>query len=278
MVGAAHLDKARRARDFRVNLYEEEYLEEYDRQMIKVATTGEAVGRANGLSVRMFGDYAFGLPHQIACTVGVGHGGILDLEREAELGGPIHTKGMMILKSYLLGRFAQDKALVMTGSLCFEQSYAEVEGDSASGAELAALLSALAERPIKLCYAMTGAVSQSGAILAVGGLNEKIRGFFAVCRRRGLTGEQGVLLPADNVVNLMLDDDILEAVDKGQFRIYPVTTIEEVMEILTGLPAGTPGPDGKFPPGTLYALVDERLARLARFAPVGYAGPQPGKG
>jgi predicted ATP-dependent protease len=273
MVGAAHLEKARRARDFRVNLYEEEYLEEYDRQMIKVATTGEAVGRANGLSVRMFGDYAFGLPHQIACTVGVGHGGILDLEREAELGGPIHTKGMMILKSYLLGRFAQDKALVMTGSLCFEQSYAEVEGDSASGAELAALLSALAERPIKLCYAMTGAVSQSGAILAVGGLNEKIRGFFAVCRRRGLTGEQGVLLPADNVVNLMLDDDILEAVDKGRFRIYPVTTIEEVMEILTGIPAGTPGPDGKFPPGTLYALVDERLARLARFAPVGYVQP-----
>lgn len=278
LVGAAHLAKARRARDFRVNLYEEEYLEEYDREMIKVATAGEAVGRANGLSVRMYGDYSFGLPHQIACTVGVGHGGILDLEREAELGGPIHTKGMMILKSYLLGRFAQDKALVMTGSLCFEQSYAEVEGDSASGAELAALLSALAERPIKLCYAMTGAVSQSGAILAVGGLNEKIRGFFAVCRRRGLTGEQGVLLPADNVVNLMLDDDILEAVEKGLFRIFPVTTIEEVMEILTGLPVGRPGPDGKFPPGTLYALVDERLARLARHAPLGLPLQQPQQG
>lgn len=276
LVGAVHLAQARRARDFRVNLYEEEYLEEYDREMIKVATTGEAVGRANGLSVRMFGDYAFGLPHQIACTVGVGHGGILDLEREAELGGPIHTKGMMILKSYLLGRFAQDKALVMAGSLCFEQSYAEVEGDSASGAELAALLSALAERPIKLCYAMTGAVSQSGAILAVGGLNEKIRGFFAVCRRRGLTGAQGVLLPADNVVNLMLDDDILEAVDKGQFRIFPITTIEQAMEILTGVPAGTPGPDGKFPAGSLYALVDERLARLARYAPIAFPGQMPG--
>jgi predicted ATP-dependent protease len=277
-VTAAHLAEARRARDFRVNLFEEEYLEEYDREMIKVATTGEAVGRANGLSVRMFGDYAFGLPHQIACTVGVGHGGILDLEREAELGGPIHTKGMMILKSYLLGRFAQDKPLVMTGSLCFEQSYASVEGDSASGAELAALLSALAERPIKLCYAMTGAVSQSGAILAVGGLNEKIRGFFSVCRRRGLTGEQGVLLPADNVVNLMLDAEVVEAVRQGHFRIFPVTTIEEVMEILTGIPAGTRGADGKFPPQTLYALVDERLARLAKCAPPGGPGQQSGQG
>ncbi len=277
-VSAEHLAKARRARDFRVNLFEEEYLEEYDREMIKVATGGEAVGRANGLSVRMFGDYAFGLPHQIACTVGVGHGGILDLEREAELGGPIHTKGMMILKSYLLGRFAQDKPVVMTGSLCFEQSYAAVEGDSASGAELAALLSALAERPIRLCYAMTGAVSQSGAILAVGGLNEKIRGFFAVCRRRGLTGGQGVLLPADNVVNLMLDEDIVEAVAQGRFHIFPVTTIEEAMEILTGIPAGVRGADGKFPPGTLYSLVDERLSRLARCAPWGAPCVRPGQG
>jgi len=278
LVDASHLAKARRARDFRVNLYEEEYLEEYDREMIKVSTTGEAVGRANGLSVRMFGDYSFGLPHQIACTVGVGHGGILDLEREAELGGPIHTKGMMILKSYMLGRFAQDKALIMTGSLCFEQSYAAVEGDSASGAELAALLSALAERPIKLSYAMTGAVSQSGAILAVGGLNEKIRGFFTVCRRRGLTGEQGVLLPADNVVNLMLDEDVVAAVGQGLFHIFPVTTIEEAMEILTGIPAGARGPDGKFPPQTLYSLVDERLARMAKCAPLGFPGQQPGQG
>ena len=278
LVAAGHLALARKAREFRVNLFEEEYLEEYDRQMIKVATSGEAVGRANGLSVRMFGDYAFGLPHQIACTVGVGHGGILDLEREAELGGPIHTKGMMILKSYLIGRFAQDKPLVMTGSLCFEQNYAAVEGDSASGAELAALLSALAERPLKLCYAMTGAVSQSGAILAVGGLNEKIRGFFAVCRRRGLTGEQGVVLPADNVVNLMLDDEVTAAVAAGQFHIHPVTTIEEAMEILTGLPVGKQGDDGKFPTGSLYALVDERLARLARLAPMSGFVSQVGQG
>jgi predicted ATP-dependent protease len=268
-VTAAHLALARKAREFRVNLYEEEYLEEYDREMIKVATAGQAVGKANGLSVRMFGDYAFGLPHQISCTVGVGHGGILDLEREAELGGPIHTKGMMILKSYLVSRFAQDKGLVMTGSLCFEQNYAGVEGDSASGAELAALLSALAEAPIRLRYAMTGAVSQSGEIMAVGGVNEKIRGFFAVCRRRGLSGDQGVLLPADNVVNLMLDDEVIEAVAQGRFHIHPVTTVEEAMEILTGLPAGTRGPDGTFPEGSLYARVDARLARLAQLAPQG---------
>jgi predicted ATP-dependent protease len=246
--------------------------------MIKVATTGEAVGRANGLSVRMFGDYAFGLPHQIACSVGVGHGGILDLEREAELGGPIHTKGMMILKSYLIDRFARDRPLVMAGSLCFEQSYAAVEGDSASGAELAALLSALAERPIRLRYAMTGAVSQSGAILAVGGLNEKIRGFFTVCRRRGLTGDQGVILPSDNVVNLMLDADVVEAVRQGKFHIFPVTTIEEAMEILTGLPAGRRGPDGAFPDGTLYALVDARLALLAKHAAPWSAGFRPEQG
>jgi len=271
MAGAAcvergHLARAVTARDFRADLFEEEYLAEYDREMLKVATSGVAVGRANGLSVRMIGDHAFGLPHQIACTVGVGHGGIMDLEREAELGGPIHTKGMMILKSYLLGRFAQDKPLVLTGSLCFEQSYAEVEGDSASGAELAALLSALAERPIRLCYAFTGAVSQSGAILAVGGVNEKIEGFFAVCRRRGLTGEQGVLLPADNVDNLMLPEEVVEAVARGQFHIFPVRRIEEAMEILTGIQAGTRGADGSFPSGSLYGLVDERLTRLARLA------------
>ncbi|QLA14746.1 Lon protease family protein [Desulfolutivibrio sulfoxidireducens] len=266
MVGRGHLARAVKARNYRAELFEEEYLAEYDREMLKVATSGTAVGRANGLSVRMIGDHAFGLPHQIACTVGVGHGGIMDLEREAELGGPIHTKGMMILKSYLVGRFAQDKPLVLTGSLCFEQSYAEVEGDSASGAELAALLSALAERPIRLCHAFTGAVSQSGAILAVGGVNEKIEGFFAVCRRRGLTGEQGVLLPADNVDNLMLDEEVVEAVRQGLFHIFPVRRIEEAMEILTGIPAGRRGADGSFPSGSLFGLVDERLTRLARLA------------
>jgi len=265
-VGVAELNEAVAAKDYRVNLYEEEFMTDYDRQVIKVETVGEAVGRANGLSVTQFGDYEFGLPHQISCTVGVGHGGILDLEREAQLGGPIHTKGMMIIKSYLVRLFAQDKPIVLTGSLCFEQSYAGIEGDSASGAELASLLSALSGVPINLSYAFTGAVSQSGAVMAVGGVNRKIEGFFEVCRRRKLTGNQGVILPADNVVNLMLKDEVVQAVEDGQFHIFPVKTIEEAMYFLTGMRCGNPNRHGKYPTNTLYHRVNRRLAELGSLA------------
>jgi predicted ATP-dependent protease len=265
-VGLNELNEAVAAKDYRVNLYEQEFMTDYDRQVIKVETSGEAIGRANGLSVTQFGDYEFGLPHQISCTVGVGHGGILDLEREAQLGGPIHTKGMMIIKSYLVRLFAQDKPIVLTGSLCFEQSYAGIEGDSASGAELASLLSALSGKPINLSYAFTGAVSQSGAVMAVGGVNHKIEGFFEVCRRRKLTGNQGVILPADNVVNLMLKDEVVQAVEDGKFNIFPVKTIEEAMLILTGIRCGTPSKNGNYPKGTLYRYVDDRLAELAKLA------------
>ena len=266
------LNQAVAAKDYRVNLYEEEFMTDYDRQVIKVSTEGEAVGLANGLAVTLFGDYEFGLPHQISCTAGVGHGGILDLEREAQLGGPIHTKGMMIIKSYLVRLFAQDKPIVLTGSLCFEQSYAGIEGDSASGAELASLLSALSGAPVNLSYAFTGAVSQSGAIMAVGGVNRKIEGFFEVCRRRKLTGSQGVILPADNVVNLMLKDEIVQAVDEGKFHIYPVKTIEEAMFLLTGIRCGMRGKKGKYPAGTLYRMVDDRLAELTKLAVPGDCG------
>lgn len=260
------LEEAISMKDFRSNLYEDEFMTEYDREVIKVETSGEGVGRANGLSVTLFGNYEFGLPHQISCTIGVGHGGILDLEREARMGGPIHTKGMMIIKSYLVGLFAQDKPIVLTGSLCFEQSYAGIEGDSASGAELAALLSGISGVPIKFNYAFTGAVSQSGTIMAVGGVNRKIEGFFEVCRRRGLNGKQGVLIPADNVVNLMLRNEVTEAVEQGLFHIYPVKTIEEAMHILTGVKAGSKGKNGKFPAGTIYRKADDRLAELAKLA------------
>jgi predicted ATP-dependent protease len=266
LVDAPDLARAVAEHDFRANLFEEEFMADYDREIIKVATGGQAVGRANGLSVTLFGEYEFGLPHQISCTVGVGHGGILDLEREAQLGGPIHTKGMMIIKSCLTRLFAQDKPLVMTGSLCFEQNYAGVEGDSASGAELAALLSALSGAPIDLSLAFTGAVSQSGAIMAVGGVSRKVEGFFEVCRRRGLTGRQGVLFPADNTVHLMLKDEVVEAVRAGQFHLYPVASIEQAMTILTGLPAGTRRRDGRYTPGSLYSMVDARLAELTRLA------------
>ena len=265
-IDAAVVRQALEERDYRSNLYQEEFLREYDRRAIRVRTQGQGVGVANGLSVTQVGEYVMGLPHQISCTVGVGHGGIMDLEREAELGGPIHTKGMMILKSYFVNLFARNKPVVLTGSLCFEQSYAHVDGDSASGAELAALLSALSDVPIRLDLAFTGAVSQSGAIMAVGGVTHKIEGFFEVCRRRGLTGHQGVLLPRDNIVHLVLRDNVLQAVKNGEFHIYPVGTIEEAMEILTGVRAGVRLKDGRFSANSIYAAVDQRLTELAVLA------------
>jgi predicted ATP-dependent protease len=265
-IDAGIVKQALAEREYRTNLYQEEFLREYDRRSIKVRTQGQEVGVANGLSVTQVGDYVMGLPHQISCTVGVGHGGIMDLEREAELGGPIHTKGMMILKSYFVNLFARNKPLVLTGSLCFEQSYAQVDGDSASGAELAALLSALSNVPIRLDLAFTGAISQSGAIMAVGGVTHKVEGFFEVCRRRGLTGKQGVLLPRDNIVHLVLRDNVLQAIKDGQFHIHPVSTIEEAMESLTGKRAGERLKDGRFSQNSIYAAVDERLTELAVLA------------
>lgn len=265
-VDAASLEEAISASHYRNNLYEEAFLEDYDRKLIKVVTTGSAIGRVNGLSVTMYGDFEFGLPHQIACTVGVGHGGIIDLEREAELSGPIHTKAMLIIKSYLLAMFARKKPIILTGSLCFEQSYAGIEGDSASGAELAALLSAIAEVPINLALAFTGAVNQAGQIMAVGGVTRKIEGFFQVCRHRGLTGEQGVILPYDNIDHLMLNKDVINAVQEGRFNIYPVSHIDEALELLTGLPAGKMRKDGSFSRGSLYRIVDMKLTEMARQA------------
>lgn len=274
MVDSAAICEALEMRDFRSNLYEDEFMGEYDREVIKVETSGSGIGRANGLSVTMFGDYEFGLPHQISCSVGVGHGGILDLEREANMGGPIHTKGMMIIKSYLLRLFAQDKPLVMTGSLCFEQSYAGIEGDSASGAELCALISAVADVPINFKYAFTGAVSQSGAVMAVGGVNRKIEGFYEVCRRKGLAEGQGVLIPADNAINLMLSPEVSKAVERGEFHIYPVKTVEEALGLLTGMKVGRKSAKtGRYPTGTLYRLVDDRLSEFTRIAREAENGP-----
>ncbi len=253
-------------REYRNNLYEQEFLDEYDRQIIKVKTSGEAVGMVNGLSVSQVGDFVLGLPHQISANVGVGHGGIIDLEREAELGGPIHTKGMMILKSYLMRMFAQYKPLVLGASICFEQSYVQVDGDSASGAELVALLSALSGVPVKLSLAFTGAVSQSGEIMAVGEVSRKIEGFFKVCNQRGLNGEQGVLIPADNAVHLMLSEEVVQAVRDGLFQIYTVSSIAEALRLLTGVKAGKELSRGGFSPDSIFARVDERLQELAALA------------
>ena len=261
------LESAYAARTYRVNLVEEVFMEEYDRELIKVSTRGQAIGQVNGLSVTSYGDFEFGLPHRISCTVGVGQEGIIDLEREAELGGPIHTKAMMILKSFLIEHFARKKPLVLSGSLYFEQSYAGIEGDSASGAELVALLSALGEVPVRLDLAFTGAVSHKGEILPVGGVTRKIEGFFKVCSHHGgLSGSQGVIIPRDNVDHLMLSPDVLEAVEQKRFFIYPVRSIEEALFLLTGLSCGYARKNGSYTQGSLYDLVDKRLQRLGEYA------------
>ncbi len=266
IVTQEHVKETLNARQYRQNLVEEIYLEEYDRELIKVSTSGEEIGRINGLSVSWYGDFEFGLPHQITCTVGVGHGGIIDLEREAELGGPIHTKAMLILKSYLVSLFARNKPIVLTGSLCFEQNYAGIEGDSASGAELAALLSAIAEVPLSNSLAFTGAVSQNGTIMAVGGVTRKIESFFNLCDHRGLSGKQGVIIPYDNRSHLILPSTLCDAVEKGLFAIYPVRHITEALELLTGMPAGRPLKNGTFTKDSLFDLVDKRLEMLAYLA------------
>lgn len=273
-VSAAILEEAWAARTYRVNLVEDVFMEEYDREIIKVQTSGSAVGQVNGLSVTWHGDFEFGLPHRISCSVGVGQDGIIDLEREAELGGPIHTKAMMILKSCLTGLFARTKPIMLTASLYFEQSYAGIEGDSASGAELAALLSALADVPMRLDLAFTGAVSHSGQIMAVGGTTRKVEGFYKVCARHGLTGTQGVIIPADNVDHLMLSPDVLAAVEAGRFAIYPVRRIEEALTLLSGLPAGRRRKNGRFTPGSLYDLADRRLDHLGCSAQHAFKRPR----
>lgn len=274
IVSSEILEEAYANRNFRANLMEEIFMEDYDRQLIKVETSGSAIGQVNGLSITMQGDFEFGLPHRISCTVGVGHDGIIDLEREADLGGPIHTKAMLILKSYLTKMFARKKPLVLNASLYFEQSYAGIEGDSASGAELVALLSALADTPVRLDLAFTGALGNSGQIMAVGGVSLKIEGFYKVCARKGLTGSQGVIIPADNMDQLMLSPEILSSVQNNRFAIYAVRNIEEALYLLTGLPAGKARKDGRFTKGSLFDLVDRRLHLLGSYAQSAFRNPR----
>jgi lon-related putative ATP-dependent protease len=233
------------------------------RGIVLVDTAGAAVGRINGLSVIQLGSFAFGRPSRITARVRVGSGRVVDIEREAKLGGPLHSKGVMILWGFLAGRYALDVPLALAATLVFEQSYGGVDGDSASSAELYALLSALSEVPISQAFAVTGSVNQQGEVQAIGGVNEKIEGFFDICRARGLSGEQGVLIPKSNVQHLMLREDVVEAVKNGQFAIYPVASIDEGIEILTGVQAGAPGPDGGFPAGTINRLVEDKLKSFA---------------
>jgi predicted ATP-dependent protease len=259
----------RRALDQRV--YRSARIEERIREMIArgvvmVDTEGAVVGQVNGLSVTGMGDHAFGQPSRITATTRLGSGDVVDIEREVEMGGPIHSKGVMILAGYLGSRYASDGPLSLSARLVFEQSYGGVEGDSASSAELYAILSSLSGLPVQQRFAVTGSVNQRGQVQAIGGANEKIEGFFAVCKAKGLTGDQGVLLPHTNVDNLMLSEEVREAMAAGQFHIYPVATIDEGISILTGVAVGERGPRGAFPPGTVNRLVSDRLAALAAVA------------
>lgn len=238
-------------------------LESFEEKVILVDVDGAKVGQINGLSVLQLGSFAFGRPSRITARVRLGSGRVTDIEREVNLGGPLHSKGVLILWGYLAGQFALDVPLALAATLVFEQSYGGVDGDSASSAELYALLSALAEVPIKQSFAVTGSVNQVGEVQAIGGVNEKIEGFFDVCRQKGLTGTQGVLIPAANVQHLMLREDVVEAVKAGKFAIHAVSTIDEGIEILTGVSAGQRGPDGHFPTGTMYRMVEEKLRSFA---------------
>jgi lon-related putative ATP-dependent protease len=233
------------------------------RGIVLVDTEGAKVGQINGLSVLQLGSFAFGRPSRITARVRVGAGRVVDIEREAKLGGPLHSKGVMILWGFLAGRYAQDVPLALAATLVFEQSYGGVDGDSASAAELLVLLSALAELPIKQSLAMTGSVNQWGEVQAIGGVNEKIEGFFDICRARGLNEQQGVLIPKSNVQHLMLREDVVEAVRHGQFAVYPVGTVDEGIEILTGVKAGERGEEGRFPGGTVNRLVEDKLKSFA---------------
>lgn len=230
---------------------------------IMVDTHGESVGQVNGLSVSYIGDHMFGKPSRITAATFMGDSGVVHIEREVEMAGRIHNKGVLILNGYIGNKFAQEKPLALSASLTFEQMYDEVEGDSASSTELYALLSALSGLPIRQSLAVTGSVNQNGEIQPIGGATCKIEGFFDLCKMRGLTDEQGVLIPVQNVKTLMLREDIVDAVREGKFHVYPVRTIDEGIELLTGLPAGERGKDGRFPEATVNFLVDARLRELA---------------
>ena len=265
-ITAEDVDQAIDAHDKRLSRIRERLQEETQRGTLMISTEGEEVGQINGLSVMQLGDYAFGHPSRITARVRLGKGEVVDIEREIELGGPIHSKGVLILGGFLSGRYCPEQPLSLAASLVFEQTYGGVEGDSASSAELYALLSALSGIPLKQSLAVTGSVNQLGQVQAIGGVNEKIEGFFEVCRNHGLTGDQGVLIPGANVKHLMLHKDVVEAVSQGKFHIHAVNTIDEGIEILTGVPAGERDDKGNYPAESVNYSVEQKLAAMAEHA------------
>ncbi|GAG10611.1 unnamed protein product, partial [marine sediment metagenome] len=263
LIEAKHIEKAIEQRVYRSNLIQQRINEMIDKGIIIIDTEGEIVGQVNGLSVLDLGDFAFGKPTRITASVGVGKEGLIDIERESKLGGRLHTKGVMILNGYITQKYVRDIPLSLSARLVFEQSYEEVEGDSASSTELYTLLSRLSNVPVKQYIAVTGSVNQKGEVQAIGGLNEKIEGFFEICQAKGFNGKQGVLIPASNARHLMLKEEVVKSVKAGNFHIYPVSTIDEGIEVLTGLKAGQCLEDGSFEPDSVNDRVQKRLATLA---------------
>ncbi len=263
-VTSEHVDKALNEKVYRANLVDERIQEMFSEGTLMVDVTGSEVAQVNGLSVYDIGDFFFGKPSRITSRVYLGKSGVIDIEREAKLSGRIYNKGVLILSGFLGGTYAQDKTLSVSATLAFEQSYGEVEGDSASAAELIALLSGIADVPLKQSIAVTGSINQKGAIQPIGGVNEKVEGFFSVCKNRGLTGDQGVIIPQLNVKNLMLKKEVVDAVRSGTFHVYAVTTVNEALEILTGIAAGERKDDGTYPEGTFNFLVDKRLREMSK--------------
>ena len=262
-VGAVEVQKAIDKGIYRSDRIREAVREHIQRGIVLIDSTGAKVGQINGLSVIQLGDFSFGRPNRITARIHLGKGDVVDIEREVAMGGPIHSKGVLILAGFLNGRFAMEHPLSLSASLVFEQSYSGVEGDSASSAELYALMSAIAEVPLRQSLAVTGSVNQHGVVQPIGGVNEKIEGFFDVCRLRGLNGDQGVLIPASNVTHLMLRSDVIDAAREGKFHIYPVKTIDQGIEILTGMPAGEPNGEGEYPRESFNGRVHARLMEMA---------------
>ena len=263
VVSSEHVQRAIEEKCYRSNLIEEKIRNLITEGTILVDVAGEAVGQVNGLAVMDLGDIRFGRPSRITAKTYLGKSGVMDIERESKMSGKIYEKGVLILSGYLGAKYAQERPLSMTASLCFEQSYEGVDGDSASSTELYALLSSLSGIPIKQGIAVTGSVNQNGQIQPIGGVNQKIEGFFDVCKAKGLTGGQGVMIPVQNAKNLMLRGDVIEAVAAGKFRIYAVSTIDEGIEILTGVPAGVRGADSVYPEGTVNFRVEQRLEEFS---------------
>ncbi|MFZ0546615.1 MAG: ATP-binding protein, partial [Candidatus Promineifilaceae bacterium] len=264
VVSAEHIQQAIDAQVYRSSRIKERMQESILRETVLIDTAGAEIGQINGLAVLSLGNYAFGRPSRISASVRMGKGEVIDIERQVELGGPLHSKGVLILSSYLSSNFAVERPLALSASLVFEQSYGGVDGDSASSAELYVLLSALAEVPIKQSFAVTGSVNQHGEVQAIGGVNEKIEGFFDVCNARGLTGEQGVMIPAANIKHLMLREDVVQAAKDGRFHIYAVDAIADGIELLTGVPMGEMDEDGAYPEGTIGRRIVDRIEKIAK--------------